>query len=277
MREGTATSAISVESSGELLDLTSTEPVLDLIRNPTTLREVGLPVHETGRLPSLDHGFVGAVRQQPAALPSPASRAAIRTLDLLGATIGLLVLGPLMLVVTLAVRFSSPGGAVFRHSRVGRSGHEFDCLKFRSMYQDSAERLEALLEDPDWRRQWEDDRKLRNDPRVTTVGRILRRWDLDELPQLLNVLGGSMSLVGPRPVPADEAERYAADLGRVLSVKPGMSGLWQVSGRNDLSYPERVALDVEYVERQSVWLNISIIVKTVQMILFARSDSKGDS
>lgn len=207
------------------------------------------------------------VQESPADLAPRSRRLPIRALDVLGATLGLALLWPVLLVVWAAIRLTSPGPAVFRQVRVGRDGVPFTCLKFRSMHHDAAERLDLLLEHPSVHREWSANQKLRFDPRVTPVGRVLRRLDLDELPQLWNVLRGQMSLVGPRPVLIDEAERYGNRLSVVLTVKPGMTGLWQVSGRNDLSYDQRVEIDTCYVAIQSLGVDLALIARTIWLIL----------
>jgi exopolysaccharide production protein ExoY len=207
------------------------------------------------------------VQDSPADLAPRSRRLPIRALDIVGATVGLALLWPVLLVVWLAIRLTSPGPALFRQVRVGRDGVPFTCLKFRSMHHDAAERLDLLLEHPSVRSEWSANQKLRFDPRVTSVGRVIRRFDLDELPQLWNVLRGEMSLVGPRPVLIDEAERYGNRLSVVLTVKPGMTGLWQVSGRNELSYDQRVEIDTCYVAVQSLGVDLALIARTVWLIL----------
>ncbi|MEV7009718.1 sugar transferase [Streptosporangium sp. NPDC051022] len=179
--------------------------------------------------------------------------------DRVGASMALLLLAVPMLVISVLIRVTSPGPALFRQTRVGRGGREFEVVKFRTMVND-AERLKIALQ-----QQNEFDGvlfKMRNDPRITRVGAFLRRYSLDELPQLLNVIRGEMSLVGPRPPLPDEVEQYGADVRRRLVVKPGMTGLWQVSGRSDLSWEESVRLDLRYVENWSLFLDLQILWKT---------------
>ncbi|MGG5812410.1 sugar transferase [Falsiroseomonas sp. CW058] len=197
--------------------------------------------------------------------------AAKRALDILGAGLLLLLCAPVFLV--LAVLVKRDGGPVFyAHQRVGRGGRSFGCLKFRSMVADADRRLAALLErDPAARAEWDSTRKLKNDPRVTWVGRFLRATSLDELPQLINVLRGEMSLVGPRPVIAAElAAYYGASAQHYLAVRPGITGPWQVSGRSDTSYAQRVALDVAYVSHPSLWNDIRILLRTPVAVLARR-------
>ena len=194
-----------------------------------------------------------------------------RALDMLGAGALLLLLAPLFLLLAWRVR-ADGGPAFFAHQRVGRDGESFGCLKFRSMVVDSQARLDALLaSDAEARAEWEATRKLKNDPRVTRIGRFLRATSLDELPQLLNVLRGEMSLVGPRPVIQSELDSYyGAAAMHYMSVRPGITGLWQVSGRSDTSYAQRVALDMAYVEAGSLWQDIKILLRTPVAVLSRR-------
>jgi lipopolysaccharide/colanic/teichoic acid biosynthesis glycosyltransferase len=191
-----------------------------------------------------------------------------RAMDVAGALALLAVLAPIFAVIALLVR-ADGGPALFGHRRVGRGGSDFRCLKFRSMVIDSQARLEALLaSDPVARAEWEATRKLRDDPRVTRIGRFLRATSLDELPQLINVLRGEMSLVGPRPVIRTELETlYGAAGAHYISVRPGITGLWQVSGRSETSYAQRVALDVAYVAQPSLWTDIKILLRTPVVVL----------
>jgi Undecaprenyl-phosphate galactose phosphotransferase WbaP len=190
-----------------------------------------------------------------------------RMFDLLVAML-LLLLGALPFAY-LAWRIRRDGGpAIFAHQRVGQSGRMFPCYKFRTMHVDAEQQLRKLLAtDPAMQEEWEREFKLRNDPRITRIGRFLRRTSLDELPQLLNVIRGEMSLVGPRPIIPAELERYGDDADYFLMVRPGMTGLWQVSGRNDLSYETRVYLDTWYVKNWSLWYDIAILFKTIPVVL----------
>ena len=194
-----------------------------------------------------------------------------RALDFIGAGVGLVLLAPFFLIVALMVR-ADGGPAFFAHQRVGRGGKLFGCLKFRSMVIDSQARLEALLaSDPAARAEWEATRKLKNDPRITPIGRFLRSTSLDELPQLINVLRGEMSLVGPRPVQEAEIDRYyGASAAHYMAVRPGITGLWQVSGRSETSYESRVALDVAYVSRPSLLADLSILLRTPVAVVSRR-------
>jgi exopolysaccharide production protein ExoY len=187
------------------------------------------------------------------------------------ATLALIFLAPLMIVVALLVWAQDGGPAIFAHRRLGRDGRHFRCLKFRSMAADAEARLNDLLaRDPAARAEWEKDHKLRNDPRVTKLGAFLRKSSLDELPQLINVLKGEMSLVGPRPIVDAEAAKYGRRFRFYASVKPGITGLWQVSGRNDTSYRTRVAMDCVYASHRNVLMDARILVATVPAVLMSR-------
>ncbi len=194
-----------------------------------------------------------------------------RLCDLCLTIVGGLLISPLFVLFALLIRLDSPGPVFFRQERIGRNGKVLHVLKFRTMYRNSAEMLaHCLKSNPKLAEEWAQDRKLREDPRVTRVGAFLRRSSLDELPQLWNVLKGGMSLVGPRPIVADEVEKYGDRFDLYTRVLPGMSGLWQVSGRNDLSYDQRVALDCHYVCNWSVWMDIWILMNTVPALLRRR-------
>jgi exopolysaccharide production protein ExoY len=181
---------------------------------------------------------------------------------------GIALLAPLLIICYIATVLSSPGPALFRHRRVGFNGKHFNCLKFRTMVTDAPERLRNLLEsDPMAAAEWRSNRKLRNDPRVTAIGAILRKSSLDELPQLFNVLRGEMSIVGPRPVPDEELERYAASITAYLACRPGITGLWQVSGRSTTTYSKRIACDTFYSNNWSMSLDAKIVIVTLPALL----------
>lgn len=178
---------------------------------------------------------------------------------------------PMCMMLALLVVLSSPGPIFFSHRRIGHAGVFFSMWKFRTMCVNSAEILERhLASHPEDRAEWISSHKLKNDPRVTPLGRFLRRSSLDELPQLWNVVTGRMTLVGPRPIVAAEAEKYGADFAYYLAVKPGITGLWQTSGRSTLSYDERVSLDRQYVEEWSMGMDVALLVRTVTKV--ANSD-----
>ncbi|MBC7955829.1 MAG: sugar transferase [Cytophagales bacterium] len=184
------------------------------------------------------------------------------------ALILLVLLSPLMLLVAWLTWKRDGAPIFFAHYRVGLNGKLFRCLKFRTMYRESEQMLADLLrENAQAREEWQRDQKLSNDPRITPVGHFLRRTSLDELPQLFNVLRGEMVLVGPRPITVTELTRYGRVRWHYLSVRPGITGLWQVSGRNDTSYEERVELDRSYVEQRSILLDLHILFKTVGVVL----------
>lgn len=192
----------------------------------------------------------------------------VRGLDVAIALVALIFVLPLMAVIALAVFAQDGGPVLFCHRRVGRGGKPFRCLKFRSMAVDAEARLQELLaRDPVAQQEWAADHKLRNDPRVTRLGAFLRRSSLDELPQLFNVLQGTMSLVGPRPIVDAEIVKYGKRFQHYCAVKPGITGLWQVSGRNDVSYRTRVALDCLYAKSQSPRLYVWIVIVTIPAVL----------
>jgi exopolysaccharide production protein ExoY len=191
-----------------------------------------------------------------------------RIIDIVLALSGIVLLAPLLVICYLLTIATSPGPALFRHRRVGFNGKHFDCLKFRTMLADAPERLHHLLEsDPLAAREWAENRKLRRDPRITSIGAILRKSSLDELPQLFNVLRGDMSIVGPRPVTDEELERYSASVGAYLACRPGITGLWQVSGRSTTTYDKRVACDAFYAQNWSIALDVKILIVTIPSLL----------
>ena len=191
-----------------------------------------------------------------------------RGVDLVVAATSLLALAPVVLMITLLVLLTMGRPVLFAHPRVGFRYKLFDCLKFRSMVRDpDGVLLRYFADNPEAAREWNETQKLRYDPRVTFVGRMLRKSSLDELPQLINVLRGEMSCVGPRPVVADELARYGAKAPLYLSTRPGMTGLWQVSGRSSVDYSRRVALDETYVRSWSLWLDLKILVGTTFVLL----------
>ncbi len=197
-----------------------------------------------------------------------------RGLEIVIASTGLIVLAPVFALIALAVWVQDGGSPIFVHYRLGRGGVLFPCLKFRSMVVDSQTRLAALLAaDPAAAAEWARDQKLRDDPRITRLGQWLRKTSLDELPQLANVLVGQMSLVGPRPIVESEVWRYGRYFEHYCSVRPGITGLWQVSGRNDLSYRRRVVLDTVYARTRSLAVDLAIMLRTVPAMLSGRGSS----
>lgn len=193
-----------------------------------------------------------------------------RAFDVVVSLLALVVLAPLIAAVALLIRLDGRQ-VLFGHSRVGQFGRGFNCLKFRTMVTDSDRVLRELLEnDPAAAAEWAEHRKLRRDPRITPVGRFLRRTSLDELPQLINILRGDMSLVGPRPIVVAEMTRYGDKIGYYLSVQPGLTGAWQVSGRSDVGFKRRVELDTQYVRTQTFASDFAILIKTIPAVVFSR-------
>lgn len=211
-----------------------------------------------------------ALRVGRLGLYGPVGTTPKRIVDVVLAISGIILLAPLLIICFAATVLTSPGPALFRHRRVGFNGKHFDCLKFRTMVTDAPERLRRLLEsDPVAAAEWAANRKLRHDPRVTAIGAILRKSSLDELPQLFNVLKGDMSIVGPRPVTDEELERYTTSIGAYLACRPGITGLWQVSGRSTTTYDKRVACDAFYARNWSMTLDAKILIVTLPSLLVA--------
>jgi Undecaprenyl-phosphate galactose phosphotransferase WbaP len=195
-------------------------------------------------------------------------RIAKRALDLTLALIVTIALAPLFCLIALLIKLESRGPVLYRQNRIGQAQERFRVWKFRSMCINADEVLERHLEkNPQLREEWQRDHKLKNDPRITRLGRILRKTSLDELPQLLNILRGEMSLVGPRPIVDSEIEKYGDSFALYRQVVPGLTGLWQVSGRNDTTYQERVELDNYYVRNWSPWLDLYLLARTVKVVV----------
>jgi Undecaprenyl-phosphate galactose phosphotransferase WbaP len=191
-----------------------------------------------------------------------------RIFDVVATIVGGILISPLLVLIAIWVYHDSPGPIFFKHRRIGKGGKEFNCYKFRSMCVNSQEVLEHLLKtDPAAREEWEREFKLKNDPRITKSGAFLRKTSLDELPQLLNVLKGEMSLVGPRPIVKKEIPKYGEYIREYYSVLPGITGMWQTSGRSDIDYPERVQMDSWYVHNWSIWLDLVLIWRTFGAVL----------
>ncbi|WVT77522.1 sugar transferase (plasmid) [Sinorhizobium chiapasense] len=194
-----------------------------------------------------------------------------RGFDIFVASLALVFLSPLFLMLVALVKFSDGGSVFYGHRRIGHNGKPFRCLKFRTMRADGDRILqEYLRNNPAAYEEWRATRKLQDDPRVTVVGSVLRKLSLDELPQLINILRGEMSIVGPRPVVQDELELYDSAAVYYLQSRPGLTGLWQISGRNDVSYAARVAFDTHYVQNWSLLSDFSIVVKTIPAVCFSR-------
>lgn len=190
-----------------------------------------------------------------------------RSVDIVGALTLFTVFSPLILFAAGCIAASGIP-VIFGHTRIGRDGRLFKVYKFRTMIPDAESALRDLLaRHPELRAEWERDHKLKNDPRITRIGRFLRKTSLDELPQLWNVLKGEMSLIGPRPIVTAELPKYGRYARHYISVKPGLTGMWQVAGRNDAHYRRRIALDVYYTRNQNFFLDVSILLKTVAVVL----------
>ncbi|MCL2442177.1 MAG: exopolysaccharide biosynthesis polyprenyl glycosylphosphotransferase [Treponema sp.] len=194
-----------------------------------------------------------------------------RFMDLTIVPIGGLLALPFLLFIALIIKINSPGPVIFKQKRIGRNGTHFYAYKFRTMFADADERLRVLLEkNPALKKEWEENHKLVNDPRITSIGKLLRRTSIDEFPQLINIIKGEMSLVGPRPIVDEETKKYGEEYKRVFTVKPGLTGLWQVSGRSNLNYLDRVAYDTYYLKSWSVWMDLWIIFKTFGVVLLGK-------
>ncbi len=217
------------------------------------------------------------ISQEPSSLPaveiirnqSRYGRTLKRIGDIIFSLLVLTLGSPIFILIGILVKLSSPGAVFYIQKRVGRNYREFGCIKFRTMHKDADDLLPNLLEKyPLMRKEFEKDFKLRQDPRITKLGRFLRRSSLDELPQFFNVLKGEMSVVGPRPIVANEINKYSLFMEEVISVRPGLTGLWQVSGRNNLSYKKRVELDLLYARNRNFLLDLEIIILTLGVLLF---------
>ncbi len=181
----------------------------------------------------------------------------------------LVALIPLFLIIILLIKLSSRGPIFFLQERIGKNNVPFNCIKFRTMYPEAKDILKNLLnKDEKIKKEFEETHKIKNDPRITTIGKLLRKTSLDELPQFFNVLRNEMSIVGPRPIVKAEKKKYGKNLIKVLSIKPGITGLWQVSGRNNLTYKKRVMLDINYVKNYNLLMDIRILIRTFGVILF---------
>ena len=217
------------------------------------------------------------ISKEPSSLPaveiirnqSRSGRTLKRIGDIVFSLIVLTLGSPIFILIGILVKLSSPGSVFYIQKRVGRNYREFGCIKFRTMYKDADDLLPNLLERyPLMRKEFEKDFKLRQDPRITKLGRFLRRSSLDELPQFFNVLKGEMSVVGPRPIVSNEIIKYSLFMEEIISVRPGLTGLWQVSGRNNLSYKKRVELDLFYARNRNFLLDLEIIILTLGVLLF---------
>jgi exopolysaccharide biosynthesis polyprenyl glycosylphosphotransferase len=252
--------------------------VRDLSRAGITV-DVALEVSEVLGPETLVHTIEGLpLLSLPGAAEARSLGWTKRCLDVALAVAVMLLFAPLAAITAIAVVLDSPGPVIYRHRRVGINGRPIDVLKFRTMHRqyctgvryggDTAEQeLRRLIDDPERAKEFEDSQKFCDDPRVTRIGRFLRRTSLDELPQVLNVLVGDLSLVGPRPITTEELTRYGMDADALLSVRPGVTGYWQINGRSSLDYDERIRLDLAYVSGWSLRLDLEILAKTVRVVL----------
>jgi len=236
------------------------EHSLESAASPSFLVRPAAPVdvHTTGSL------------LQPGVSAGPST--SVRLLDVTFASLLFILLLPLLVVCFVVVRLSGPGPVLFRQTRIGRNGLQFTCFKFRTMVACAEVAIERVLSENERSRdEWAAIQKLHCDPRITRVGRFMRRFSMDELPQLLNVLRGDMSIVGPRPIVANEIHKYGAYFSDYCSVNPGLTGLWQVSGLHSLSYSDRVRLDAQYAASKSLRLDLLILWKTIPIVILGQN------
>jgi lipopolysaccharide/colanic/teichoic acid biosynthesis glycosyltransferase len=196
-----------------------------------------------------------------------------RLFDIIFSLFVLTLCAPIYPILAIAIATTSSGSIFYIQERVGKNFKHFGCIKFRTMIPD-ADRLlhEMMAQSEDLRQEFSENFKLKQDPRITKIGKFLRTTNLDEFPQFINVLKGEMSIVGPRPLVPEEIERYGAQIDRVLTIRPGITGLWQVSGRNDIPYLQRIRIDVSYVKRRNFWLDLRIVLKTVLLTIIPRNN-----
>ncbi|NGX54337.1 MAG: UDP-glucose:undecaprenyl-phosphate glucose-1-phosphate transferase [Chlamydiae bacterium] len=194
-----------------------------------------------------------------------------RVFDILFSLFALITLLPLFLLISFGILLSSRGGVIYSQHRLGQGGKTFNCLKFRSMYLNAEKRLDEILQNnPGLRAEWREKQKLRADPRTFSFGEFLRKTSLDELPQFWNVLKGDLSIVGPRPYMINQRSELGPHAFKILSIRPGITGLWQTSGRNDKTFHERILLDAEYVAKNSFWLDLQLIAKTLPVVFSSK-------
>lgn len=229
------------------------------------------PAHDHDRGQLLDR-WMNNFRSNPwLSKPSISMARLSRAIDIIGALLILVVAFPFLCLLACALVFDSPGPLFFVQRRIGRGGREFSCIKFRTMCKNADAALQQhLLNSSAARLEWARDQKLRADPRITRLGALVRKFSLDEFPQLINILRGEMSLVGPRPIVAAEISRYGGYFDIYCAVRPGLTGLWQVSGRNNVTYRRRVSIDCYYVRNKSVLLDMAILLRTGPAVLWAK-------
>ena len=210
---------------------------------------------------------IRSIAQQRSLASSKSSDIAKRVFDIVFSLLVLVVCAPVYLVLAMAIAYTSSGSVFYIQERVGKNYRRFGCIKFRTMIP-NADRLldEMMAESEDLRQEFSENFKLKQDPRITKIGKLLRMTNLDEFPQFINVLKGEMSVVGPRPLVPEEIERYGTAIDRILTISPGVTGLWQVSGRNDIPYADRIRIDVRYVKRRNLWLDLQIVLKTIYLM-----------
>lgn len=213
-----------------------------------------------------------SLAQQPTSLPQTGDIVK-RLFDIIFSLSVLVFCAPIYLALAIAIAATSSGSIFYIQERVGKNYRHFHCIKFRTMIPDADRVLnEMMARSADLKQEFSENFKLKQDPRITKIGKFLRTTNLDEFPQFINVLKGEMSIVGPRPLVPDELERYGADIDRVLTIRPGITGLWQVSGRNNIPYPQRVRIDVSYVKRRNFWLDVRIILKTILLTVITKNN-----
>lgn len=188
-----------------------------------------------------------------------------RAIDILLSFFGIIILSPIFLIIAIAIKIDSKGPVFFLHKRIGKNGKEFEMYKFRTMCDNAEDMIKNFTEEQ--KKEFEKNYKLTNDPRITKVGKFLRKSSLDELPQILNILKGELSIIGPRPVVRDELEKYGDQKQKLLSVKPGLTGYWAVNGRSDTTYEERINMELYYVDHISFLLDIKIFFKTILVVI----------
>lgn len=195
-----------------------------------------------------------------------------RAFDIIFSLAVLILISPLLLLIATLIKLTSKGRVIYAHQRVGRGGKPFKCYKFRTMHADADNRLKEMLnKDPSIRKEWEQNFKLKKDPRITMIGKFLRKTSLDELPQFWNVLKGDLSVVGPRPVVADEIHKFLGKrAAKILSIRPGVTGPWQVCGRCDIDYSERIKLSEEYVDTYSLFTDLKLIAMTIPAMISSK-------
>ncbi|MEG3927530.1 sugar transferase [Microcoleus sp. D3_18a_C4] len=196
-----------------------------------------------------------------------------RLFDILFSLSVLILFAPVYLLLAFLIALSSPGPIFYVQERVGKNRQRFYCLKFRTMVENADDILLEIMENsPHLRQEFEDNFKLKQDPRITWIGRFLRMTSLDEFPQFWNVLKGDMSVVGPRPLVEEELPRYGRHINKILTIRPGITGLWQVSGRNDIPYPRRVQIDLYYANDKNLWMDMWIVFKTIGVVIFPKNN-----